>query len=62
MPTVIHDDGFFLVKCGYENNVQEILRGGNAMIGKRPVLIRKWDDQFDFKRDILRVVLVWVRL
>ena len=31
------------------------------MIGKRPVLITKWDEHFDFKHDILRVVSVWVR-
>lgn len=39
-----------------------LVSGGNTMIGKRPVLIKKWDDKFDFKRDILRVIPVWVRL
>ncbi|CAO2814013.1 unnamed protein product [Amaranthus hypochondriacus] len=58
----LHEDGYFLVKCRSESDVHEILKGGNTMIGKRPILIRKWDENFYFKRDILRVVPVWVRL
>ena len=50
------------MKCNKESDAVAIIRGGNTMLGKRPVLIRKWDDKFDFKRDILRVTPVWVRL
>ena len=32
------------------------------MLGRRPVLVRKWDESFDFRRDISRVVPVWVLL
>ena len=27
------------------------------MMGKRPILVRRWDKDFDFKKDILRVKL-----
>ena len=61
---ILHNDGYFLVKCNSEVDVMMLIRGGGGsfMFGKRPVLVRKWDDQFDFKRDILRAVPVWVRL
>lgn len=59
---ILHDDGYYIVNCEKESGAAEIVRGGNFMLGKRPVLIRKWDENFDFKRDILRVVPVWVRL
>lgn len=39
-----------------------IVRGGNAMIGKRPLIIKKWDDNFDFKKDIVRAIHVWIRM
>lgn len=59
---ILHDDGYFLVKSDKESNDVEIICGGNTMLDKRFVLIRKWDDKFDFKRDILHVIPVWIRL
>lgn len=55
--SLLHEDGYFLVKCRSESDVLEILKGGNTMIGKRPILIRKRDENFDFKRDVLGVCL-----
>lgn len=43
-------------------NVPPMINGGNTMMGKRPVLVRRWDKTFDFKRDIHRVIPVWIRL
>ena len=59
---ILHDDGYFLVKCNSEADVMMLIRRGKFTFVKRPVLVRKWDDQFNFERDILRVVPVWVRL
>ena len=55
---ILHDNGYFLVRCKDDLIVFEILNGGNAMLGKRPVLIRKWNENFNFKSDILKVVMV----
>ena len=61
LSTILHEDGYFLVKCGSEADVNLLIKGENVMIGKRLVLIREWDEHFDFKQDILCVVPVWVR-
>ena len=58
---ILHEVGCCLVRCGSEADVNLIIKGGNFMIGKRAVLIRKWDEHFDFKRDILPMVPEWVR-
>ena len=57
----LRKDGFFLVKCDSEADIISIIKGGNVMIGKRTMLIKKWDEHFDFKHDILRVVPMRVR-
>ena len=46
---ILHNDGYFLVKCNSEEDVMMLVNGGNTMIGKRPVLIKKWDDKFNRK-------------
>ena len=61
LSAILHENGYFLVKCVSKADVNLIIKGGNVMIGKRPMLIRKWDEHFDFKRDILCIVPVRVR-
>ena len=60
--SILHQDGYYLVQCSSANDAIMIVNGGNAMMGKRPVLIRRWDKDFDIKKDILRVIPVWIRL
>lgn len=59
---ILHQDGYYLVQCLSEEVAVELVNRGNVMMGKRPVLVRMWDAQFDFTKDILRVIPVWIRL
>jgi uncharacterized protein DUF4283 len=60
--TILHQDGYYLVKCSSADGVNLIVNGAYTMIGKCLVLVRRWDKNFDFKKDIFRVIPVWIRL
>ena len=59
---ILHQDGYYLVQCSSDDDVRLIVNGRNTMMGKRPVLVRHWDKDFDFKKVILRVITIWIRL
>lgn len=48
LSAILHEDGYFFAKCVSEADVNLIIKGGSVMTGKRPLLIRKWDEHFDF--------------
>lgn len=57
-----HKDGYFILKFSSENECNSILTGGPYFLNKAPIVVKKWNTEFDFKAEILRVIPVWVRL
>lgn len=63
MPTIhVHEDGFFIMRFNTDEECEEILKGGPYFLNKAPMIVKKWDKNFDFKDEILRVIPVWIRL
>ncbi|CAO2826291.1 unnamed protein product [Amaranthus hypochondriacus] len=63
MPTIHqHEDGYFILRFKNEEECTEILKGGPYFINRAPIIVKKWNRDFDFKDEILRVIPVWVRL
>ncbi|CAO2816303.1 unnamed protein product [Amaranthus hypochondriacus] len=63
MPIIhAHEDGYFILKFNTENECDEVLKGGPYFLNRAPMIVKKWSRNFNFKEEILRVILVWVRL
>jgi uncharacterized protein DUF4283 len=63
MPVIhAHEEGYFILKFNNESECDEILNGGPYFLNKAPMIVKKWSSKFDFKEEILRVILVWIRL
>ena len=57
-----YDEGYFVLQFNLESECSLILKGGPYFLNRAPVVVKKWSTQFHFKAEILRVILVWVRL
>lgn len=57
-----HRDGYFLVKCLNVDDVNVMLQTESLSMGGRPVIVKKWSSEFDFLRDILKAVPIWIKL
>ncbi|CAO2830756.1 unnamed protein product [Amaranthus hypochondriacus] len=63
MPTIhAHEEGYFILRFNTEEECSEILNGGPYFLNRAPMIIKKWNRNFDFKDEILRVIPVWFRL
>ncbi|CAO2812509.1 unnamed protein product [Amaranthus hypochondriacus] len=63
MPTIhTHEDGYFIFRFNTEEECSEILKGGPYFLNRAPMIVKKWNSNFDFKEEILRVIPVWIRL
>ncbi|CAO2813667.1 unnamed protein product [Amaranthus hypochondriacus] len=63
MPVIhSHEDGYYIVKFSSDKECTEILNGGPYFLNKAPMIVKKWNTEFDFNDEILRVIPVWIRL
>lgn len=63
MPNIhTHEDGYFILKFNTENECNEVLKGGPYFLNRAPMIVKKWNMDFDFKEEIMRVIPVWIRL
>ena len=59
MPIIhTHEEGYFILQFNSENERDEILKGGLYFLNRAPIVVKKWNANFDFKAEILR----WIRL
>lgn len=56
-----HREGYFVVKFRTQDEYNEVMNTRALVMGKRPVLIRQWVENFDFHQEILRVIPIWLR-
>ncbi|XP_060217285.1 uncharacterized protein LOC132644699 [Lycium barbarum] len=56
-----HDDGFFIVKFQSKDDRDEILYAGSYSINNRPIILKGWTSDFDFKQDLPHTMPIWVR-
>lgn len=54
--------GHFLIKFSNSNDVNLILQSGPYSMGGRPVMVTQWSTEFDFQRDVLMKVPIWVKM
>lgn len=62
LKVIVYKDGYFLLKCSNTEDIEVILNGEPYYMGGRAALVKKWDSEFDFHRDMLKEVSVWIRL
>ncbi|XP_058783983.1 uncharacterized protein LOC131658735 [Vicia villosa] len=56
------EDGYFLMK--FKNNQEKdmVLLRGPYSIHNMPMILKNWSPQFNFQRDMIRTIPVWVKL
>ncbi|XP_048502800.1 uncharacterized protein LOC125498608 [Beta vulgaris subsp. vulgaris] len=62
-PTVYkHEAGYFIAKfCSQEDRDSIIYAGPHLFYGK-PLIVKQWTASFDFHKEVLKVIPIWVRL
>ncbi|KAL6561318.1 hypothetical protein OROMI_016919 [Orobanche minor] len=62
-PTVHQvEDSYFIVKFKSKAECDTVLRGGPYTLKNHPVLLKPWAVDFDFSKEDLNVVVVWIKL
>lgn len=57
-----HEDGYFLLKFHSLDDRDQVFRNGPYTIHGVPMILKEWNKYFDFKRDMMRTLPVWVKL
>uniref|UniRef100_A0A0V0H2Y5 Putative ovule protein n=1 Tax=Solanum chacoense TaxID=4108 RepID=A0A0V0H2Y5_SOLCH len=57
-----HNDGYFVIQLNSIEDRDEVLLSGPYTIGNRPIILKMWSENFDFKAEVLQIVPLWVRL
>ena len=62
-PVVLyHFDGYFVVRFSNAEERDKVLGGGPHYFLKRPVIMKPWLPEFNFKEDILTTIPIWIKL
>ncbi|KAH0689391.1 hypothetical protein KY289_016749 [Solanum tuberosum] len=56
-----HNDGYFLVQFNSMDDRNELLYSGPHMMHTKPIIVTPWSADFDFNKEILQIVHVWVK-
>ncbi|XP_019263541.1 PREDICTED: uncharacterized protein LOC109241271 [Nicotiana attenuata] len=56
-----HNDGYFVVRFNSISDRDEILYSGPHMLNNNPIIMRVWSTDFDFNKEVLQIISVWVR-
>lgn len=57
-----HEDGYFMLKFQTHKDKDMVLMKGPYTIQNMPMVLKDWNPEFDFKRDMLCTLPVWVKL
>lgn len=57
-----HEEGYFLMKFNTCEGKEAVLMRGPYSIHNVPMILKNWCQEFNFKRDMIRTIPVWVKL
>ncbi|XP_058757171.1 uncharacterized protein LOC131630409 [Vicia villosa] len=57
-----HDEGYFILRFKNSDDMDAVLMKGPYSIRGKPVLIKEWNPEFNLKKDLLRIIPIWVKL
>lgn len=57
-----HEEGYFLMKFQSVEDKELVLDRGPYSIHNMSMVLKHWEPNFNFKRDMIRTILVWVKL
>ncbi|XP_058776662.1 uncharacterized protein LOC131650983 [Vicia villosa] len=57
-----HDEGYFILKFKDIEDRDKVLMKGSYTIHNVSMILKEWDSEFDFKRDSLRTLPIWIKL
>jgi len=57
----LHDDGYFVVRLQSRDDFDNIVYTGPHMFYGKPTVIKPWTSDFNFNKEVLRVVPIWVK-
>ncbi|KAK4737685.1 hypothetical protein R3W88_001382 [Solanum pinnatisectum] len=57
-----HKDGYFVVRFANEGERDMVLCSGPHYLMRRPVIMKPWVPEFNFKEEILTTIPLWVKL
>ncbi|XP_033509708.1 uncharacterized protein [Nicotiana tomentosiformis] len=57
-----HNEGFFRIKFGSIADRDEVLFSGPHTMNNRPVIVRIWEADFDFNKEVLRMIPLWIKM
>lgn len=55
-----HDEGYYIVKFQSEVDMQKILYAGPHNINNKPMILKQWSPNLDFKYEFLTEIPLWV--
>lgn len=62
-PVVLyHSDGYFVIRFANEEDRDKILYSGPYHLMRRPVIMKPWTQEFNFKEEILTTIPLWIKL
>ncbi|XP_075076839.1 uncharacterized protein LOC142163451 [Nicotiana tabacum] len=56
-----HNDGYFVVRFNSIEDRDEMLYSGPYMLNNKPIIMKVWFADFDFNKEVLQTILVWVK-
>ncbi|XP_070026139.1 uncharacterized protein [Nicotiana sylvestris] len=57
-----HNDGYFVVKLNSVEDRDVVLMFGLYTIRNKPIIVKAWSPNFDFSKEILQTIPIWVKL
>ncbi|KAK6796709.1 hypothetical protein RDI58_004410 [Solanum bulbocastanum] len=57
-----HIDGYFVVRFANEEERDMVLCSGSHHLLRRPIIMKPWVSEFNFKKEILTTIPLWVKL
>ncbi|XP_075092379.1 uncharacterized protein LOC142172614 [Nicotiana tabacum] len=56
-----HNEGQFVVRFNSMEDRDEVLYSGPHMLGTKPMIVKAWLENFDFSKEVLHTIPVWVK-
>lgn len=57
-----HNEGYFVIRFALQQDKDRIMGEGPWMIANRPMIIKDWVVDFNFEKEVLKEVPLWIRL
>ncbi|KAJ8420709.1 hypothetical protein Cgig2_031570 [Carnegiea gigantea] len=59
---ILIDQGAFLIRFNFENDLQSPMRRGPILFDKRPIIMKKWSPNLKLREEEVQSVDIWIRL